>query len=182
MKNLRFFDDLKSPLCLNENGKKLRVRRKLFLNHWPSPEILKTETERRAWVRPTCSIFEQYLRATERNSAQPQVKLSVDPDAGGPKKYGSCGSGSVSGIPTLVYISEQLKTLFVFKTVLCSGLWVGIFVSLMFAMICAWGFTMLSNIHVSFLHSWAPGIEADADGSTGILSSQVRYRSIPVPD
>ncbi len=65
---------------------------------------------------------------------------------------------------------------------LCSGLWVGIFVSLMFAMICAWGFTMLSNIHVSCLHSWAPGIEADADSGTGIPASQVRYQSIPVPD
>lgn len=27
------------------------------------------------------------------------------------------------------------------------GLWVGIFVSLFFALVCAWGFTMLSNIH-----------------------------------
>jgi hypothetical protein len=71
-------------------------------------------------------------------------------------------------------------TVLVFKTVLCSGLWVGIFVSLMFAMICAWGFTMLSNIHVSCLHSWAPGIDADADGGTGISASEVRYRRIPV--
>jgi hypothetical protein len=54
-------------------------------------------------------------------------------------------------------------------------------VSLVFAMICAWGFTMLSNIHVSCLHSWAPGIETDADG-IGIPASQVRYRSIPIPD
>ena len=31
------------------------------------------------------------------------------------------------------------------------GLWVGILVTLGFALICAWGFSMLASINVSFL-------------------------------
>ncbi len=50
----------------------LLVRRKLTLILWPSQEIIIIGTEKRAKVRPTCSIFEQYEPWTEL-----QVKLSL---------------------------------------------------------------------------------------------------------
>ena len=35
-----------------------------------------------------------------------------------------------------------------------SGLWVGIIVTLGFSLICAWGFTMLANINVSWSNNY----------------------------
>ncbi len=50
-----------SPLYVyrNMDDKMLLVRREMSFMHWPSPEIHKTEIERRARARPTYSISEQ---------------------------------------------------------------------------------------------------------------------------
>ena len=41
------------------------------------------------------------------------------------------------------------------------GLWVGILVTLGFALICAWGFSMLASINVSFITEWSTLIGRD---------------------
>ncbi len=54
---------------LNRGGI-FRVRRKLFFDFLASLEINIIRTEKNAQVRPTCSVFEQYMPWTE-----PQLNL-----------------------------------------------------------------------------------------------------------
>ncbi len=61
------------PICLDIDAKMLLVRRKVSLNHWPSPEMHIIETERRARARQTSRLHLRWSWAfcTESLAAPP---------------------------------------------------------------------------------------------------------------